>query len=125
EATKITDLLRDRRTTAIHLVTLAEEMPVAETLETHAQLTGELDLPPGYVVVNRLHRRHVEPAAVERLRAAAAAAPAAERALLGCVAERAAEESGWADINAANLTRLRAGIGDLPLVELPFLFVEE
>src|SRR5207247_1351982 len=33
EATKITELLRDRRATAVHLVTLAEEMPVIETLE--------------------------------------------------------------------------------------------
>src|SRR4029077_15239002 len=36
EATKITDLLRDRRTTAVHLVTLAEEMAVAEPLEEQA-----------------------------------------------------------------------------------------
>src|SRR5207253_41256 len=58
EATKITNFLRDPRTTAVHLVTLAEE-------------------------------------------------------------------SGWSAINAANLARLRAGIGDAPLIELPFLFVEE
>jgi len=125
EATKITGLLRDRRTTAIHLVTLAEEMPVIETLEMRAQLTGALGLPLGYVIVNRLHRRRFDPAALERLRAAAKTAPAPEQALLRCVAERAAEESGWSDINAANLARLHAGIGDAPLVELPFLFVEE
>jgi hypothetical protein len=59
------------------------------------------------------------------LRAAARGAGAPERALLQSVAERAAEESGWSDINAANLARLRAGIGDVPLVEIPFLFVEE
>jgi len=125
EATKITELLRDRRATAVHLVTLAEEMPVSETLEMRAQLAGALQLPLGYVIANRLHRRHFDPAAVERLRAAAKAAPAPERVLLHCVAERAAEESGWSDINAASLARLRAGIGDAPLVELPFLFVEE
>jgi anion-transporting ArsA/GET3 family ATPase len=125
EAKKITDLLRDRRTTAVHLVTLAEEMPVAETLETRAQLVGPLDLPPGYVVVNRLHGRHFAPALVERLRTPPAPVTGAERALLACVAERAAEESGWADINTAHLARLRAGIGDAPVIELPFLFVEE
>ena len=92
EATKITALLRDRRTTAVHLVTLAEEMPVTETLETRAQLVEKLGMPLGYVIVNRLHRRRFAPALVERLRAAAV--PAAERALLACVAERAAEESG-------------------------------
>jgi anion-transporting ArsA/GET3 family ATPase len=118
EATRITDLLRDRRTTAVHLVTLAEEMPVIETLETRTQLVNALGLPLGHVIVNRLHRRHFDPALLERLRATG-------RPLLACVAERAAEESGWSAINAANLARLRAGIGDAPLVELPFLFVEE
>jgi anion-transporting ArsA/GET3 family ATPase len=125
EATRITDLLRDQQTTAVHLVTVAEEMPVAETLETHAQLVGGLGLPLGHVVVNRLHRRHFAPGVIDRLRTSAATAAPAERALLGCVAERAAEETGWADINATNLTRLRAGLRDATMVELPFLFVEE
>src|SRR5881396_3574520 len=66
EATKITELLRDRRATAVHL----------ETLEMRGQLTGALHLPLGYVIANRLHRRHFDPAAVERLRVAAKAAPA-------------------------------------------------
>jgi anion-transporting ArsA/GET3 family ATPase len=121
EASKIVDLLRDARTTAIHLVTLAEEMPVAETLEMSAQLSGELGLPLAHVVANRLHRRRFAEASLERLRGASGEA----RALLACVAERAHEESGWAEINAAQLARLRAGIGDLPLTELPFMFVEE
>jgi hypothetical protein len=77
------------------------------------------------VIVNRLHRRHFEPAVVERLRAAAPAASPPERALLACVAERATEESGWSDINATYLARVRAGIGEAPLAELPFFFVEE
>ena len=125
EATRIVELLRDRRTTAVHLVTLAEEMPVAETLEARAQLTGALDLPLGHVIVNRVHRRQFDASMVQRVRAAAARASADESALLACVAERATEESGWSEINATYLARLRAGIGDAPLVELPFLFVEE
>jgi anion-transporting ArsA/GET3 family ATPase len=124
EATRITELLRDARTTAVHLVTLAEEMPVAETLESRQQLRA-LGLPLGHVIVNRLHRRHFDPRLLERLRAVAQAKPAPERPLLGCIAERAAEESGWSDINAAYVARLKAGIGDAPVVELPFLFVEE
>ena len=124
EAGKITALLRDARTTAVHVVTLAEEMPVTETLETHAQLTGALRLPLGAVIVNRLHRRRFTPAVLERLRTATGL-PAAERALVASVAECAAEENGWAEINATYLARLRAGIGDTPLVELPFLFAEE
>src|SRR5213594_541648 len=124
EATKITGLLRDRQTTAVHIVTLAEETPVTETLETRTQLVEALGLPLGFVIANRVHRRRFSPAVLERLHAATAR-PAEERALLTCVAERATEESGWASINEAHLGRLRAGIGDAPLVELPFLFVEE
>jgi anion-transporting ArsA/GET3 family ATPase len=121
EATRITDLLRDARTTAVHLVTLAEEMPVIETLETRAQLVGALGLPPGFVAINRLHRRRFGEATLARLRGARGG----DAALLGCVAERAAEETGWAEINAANLARLAAGLGAAPRVELPFLFTEE
>ena len=121
EATKIVDLLRDPATTTVHLVTLAEEMPVAETLEMRQQLVDSLRLPLGHVIVNRVHRRRFAPAPLERLRAATGEA----RPLLACVAERAAEENGWAEINAAYLARLRAEIGDASLVEVPFLFVEE
>src|SRR5262249_25719348 len=121
---KITGLLRDARTTAIHLVTLAEEMPVTETLETRTQLVETLGLPLGFVVVNRVHRRQFSPGLLARLHAPAGT-PAAERALVACVAQRRGEESGWAASNATHLGRLRAGIGDAPLVELPFLFVEE
>ena len=124
EATKITGLLRDRQTTAVHIVTLAEETPVTETLETRTQLVEALGPPLGFVIANRVHRRRFSPAVLERLHAPTAS-PAAERALLACVADRATEESGWASINEAHLGRLRAGIGDAPLVELPFLFVEE
>jgi anion-transporting ArsA/GET3 family ATPase len=45
EATRVVDLLQDERTTAVHIVTLAEDMPVTEALEAHAQITGPLGLP--------------------------------------------------------------------------------
>src|SRR5213594_3972646 len=125
EAAKVVELLCDPRTTAVHLVTLAEEMPVAETLETHAQLVGPLAMPVGSVIVNRVHHRRFSPAVLAALREAAKRAGPEERALVRAVCERAAEESGWSDINAAHLARLRAAIRDVPIVELPFLFVEE
>jgi anion-transporting ArsA/GET3 family ATPase len=123
EAAKIVDLLQDPDTTAVDLVTLAEEMPVAETLETCAQLHDPLALPLGWVVVNRLHRRRFAPEAIAAL--GAASASESEGALLGCVADWAAEETGWATINEQNLARLREGVGGVPVVELPYLFVEE
>jgi anion-transporting ArsA/GET3 family ATPase len=125
EATRVVELLRDPATTAVHLVTLAEDMPVTETTEAYAQLTGPLALPIGVVVVNRVHRRRFAPETIARVAHAAEASEGAERGLLAAVAERAAEESGWAAINAQQIERLRAGLGQTPIVELPYLFTEE
>lgn len=124
EATRVVELLQDARTTAVHLVTLAEDMPVTEALEAHAQITGPLGLPAGAVIVNRVHRGRFAPDAVAALDAAATAAPPGERALLAAVAERAVEETSWADINAQHLERLRVALGAAP-IELPYLFAEE
>jgi len=125
EAAKIVDVLRDPRTTAVHLVTLAEEMPVAETLETHAQLTGPLALPLGWVVANRVHRRRFAADVLAALDGAARRAAGADRAVLTEVAARAAEEQGWTDINESYLAKLRAAVHGDALVELPYLFAEE
>jgi anion-transporting ArsA/GET3 family ATPase len=125
EAGRVAALLRDPAATAVHLVTLAEDMPVAETLETHARLTGELALPVGRVIVNRVHGRCFRADVIGRLREGAAAAVGRQRALLEAVADRAAEESGWAEINAEQLARLRQALGPDALVEVPFLYAEE
>ena len=45
--------------------------------------------------------------------------------ILEGVAECAAEEGGWTELQAGHLDRLRAGLGNAALVELPFLFREE
>ena len=125
EATKIVELLRDAERTAVHMVTLAEETPVTETLETRAQLVGKLGMPPGLVVVNRIHRRRFDAGVLSRVRAAAGAAASADRVLLEGVADCASEESGWTELQAGHLARLRAGLVAAPIVELPFLFTEE
>ncbi|HWP66714.1 MAG TPA: ArsA family ATPase [Candidatus Limnocylindria bacterium] len=125
EAGRVASLLRDPTATAVHLVTLAEDMPVVETLETHARLTRELELPVGWVIVNRVHARRFSAEAVARLREGAAAASGRQRELLLAVAERAAEESGWSEINQEQLERLRGALGAGALVEMPFLYAEE
>jgi anion-transporting ArsA/GET3 family ATPase len=125
EAGRVAALLRDPAVTAVHLVTLAEDMPVTETLETHAKLTGELKLPPGRVIVNRVHGRRFAPELLARVREAATSAPGKQGELLEAVADRATEESGWAEINAEQLERLRVALTADALVEVPFLYAEE
>ncbi|MGH7893170.1 MAG: ArsA family ATPase [Candidatus Binatia bacterium] len=125
EATRVVELLQDPATTAVHLVTLAEDMPVTETLEAHAQIAGALHLPVGAVVVNRMHGRHFDPDVLAQLGRAADQAQGAERTLLAGVAERAIEEGGWAAINAQQVERLRTALGHVSIIELPYLFAEE
>jgi anion-transporting ArsA/GET3 family ATPase len=125
EAGRVTALLRDARRTAIHLVTLAEDMPVSETLETHAQLTGDLRMPLGRIVVNRVHQRPFESVVVGTLRTAAETAGGRDGDLLAAVADRAELEAGWTAINAEHVARLEEEIGGDLLVTVPFLFAEE
>jgi anion-transporting ArsA/GET3 family ATPase len=57
QAEWLVQMLRDPKRSRVHLVTLAEEMPVAETLETAEALRNRLHIPAGAVVVNALYSR--------------------------------------------------------------------
>ncbi len=65
QADSIMTLLRSRRT-AVHLVTLLEEMPVQETQDAIEELTAA-DLPVGSVIVNLQHRSPLDAAAQKEL----------------------------------------------------------
>jgi anion-transporting ArsA/GET3 family ATPase len=121
-------VLRSSRT-AVHLVTLLEDLPVTETLETMAELEAA-DLRPGAVIVNRvrpqwLPDRSVAAAADGRVDAgrirtglAAAGVDLAPAVLEGLVAETV-EHAVRAEAEAAAMNRLRCAAG--PLLELPNL----
>lgn len=64
QADSVTALLRSR--TAIHLVTLLEEMPVQETLDGIAELKAD-GLPVGSVVVNLVRPRDLSPSDLSEL----------------------------------------------------------
>jgi len=125
EAARVLELLRDPRQTAIHVVTLGEDMPVSETLETHAQLVDDLGMPLGRIVVNRVHERAFEAATVATLRSASRATSGRDAQILAAVADRAEIEAGWTAINAEHIARLREAVGGDALVIVPFLFSEE
>jgi anion-transporting ArsA/GET3 family ATPase len=125
EAARIVSLLQDPKTTAIHVVTLAEDMPVTETLEAREQLLGALGLPLGAVIVNRVHDRQFDQSVLGALARASDTADAPKAAILRGVADRASEESGWTAINVQHLERLRRALTGEPIVLLPYLFAEE
>jgi len=135
EAERISGLLKDDRSTAVAIVTIAEEMPVNETVEIYAGL-GQLELPRTVLVVNQVHRAPATDEELVALRAGVAASardgapsgdgePAANGdRLFAEVVARAEEECGWAGIHRRNIERLAEAV-PLPTVLLPFIFAEE
>jgi anion-transporting ArsA/GET3 family ATPase len=69
EADRALALFRDPEKSGMVLVTLPEDMPTNETLELHAALTGELSLPIGALVVNRVLPELVHPHEAESFEA--------------------------------------------------------
>ena len=51
----LVQMLRDPKRTRVHLVTLAEEMPVAETLETSENIRNKLDMNEGAIFANAIY----------------------------------------------------------------------
>jgi anion-transporting ArsA/GET3 family ATPase len=115
--------------TAVHLVTLLEDLPVTETLETVAELQAA-SLRLGAVIINRadprrLPTRSVHSAAdgrVDRARISAGLAAAgialSEQQLAGLV-EETIEHAVRVQAEAAALARLDAPAEPLPRLQLP------
>nr|WP_042184607.1 ArsA-related P-loop ATPase [Kibdelosporangium sp. MJ126-NF4] len=115
--------------TAVHLVTLLEEMPVRETLEAVAELDGA-DLRPGAVIVNRvrpprLPARSVTSAAGGRVDASRVRAGlvAAGLDLDGAVLDGLVAETveHAIRVQAESAAREQLAESDLPALELPDL----
>jgi anion-transporting ArsA/GET3 family ATPase len=125
EANRLVELLTDPDRTAVNLVATAEEMPANETVTMFEQLRGPLDMPTGFLFVNRVHDSDISPTDVKRLTdAAARRRDAREKEILLEVAARAREESGWTRVNGHHLARLAEDVA-MPMIEIPFLYSEE
>jgi anion-transporting ArsA/GET3 family ATPase len=115
QAGLIAATLADPAQTAVVAVTLAEEMPVNETLELRAALVERMGLDVSLVVANGI--------APDRL----TADEAAELAALGAPSGTPVAAALWAHDRArsqrAQLRRLRSGLDARP-VRLPFAFGE-
>jgi len=130
----LVQMLSDPARTRIHLVTLAEEMPVAETLETSEALHTKLSLDAGTVFVNAVYQELLsteDQATLEavmaddnprelRIRAAEVALRLDNDDLDALVSYARFLEARRA-IQAKHLRVLKRGVDD-PVVELPFMF---
>lgn len=123
----MSELLSDPQITAVNIVTMPEEMPVAETIELVERVRTELTVPLGVVVVNRVLPElftHSDEDVFEALRKPDAVGVLAEHVGAGAAAVLDGARL------AVALRRTRAGYlqqlldrVDLPVLYLPYLFV--
>lgn len=121
DARVLRDQLLDKSRTAAVLVTLAEEMPVAEARELHVVLRRTLGLEVQRLVVNQVHpdRFPAGTPAEEVVKALVAEPPTGP---LGALAEHARTALRRRRLNERYLAELRRHL-TAPVTELPFLFV--
>ncbi|MGH9042375.1 MAG: ArsA-related P-loop ATPase [Acidimicrobiia bacterium] len=125
QAMEVTEMLTDADRARVMLVTLPEETPVNETVDTARVLIGSAGLSLAPLVVNGLYAdRSLDPEP-EGIRAAAAApgvdVPDSELEHLVLAAEFHTRRRA---LQVAQLERLEATLA-LPQVRLPFLFTAE
>ena len=125
QAMEVTEMLADADRARVMLVTLPEETPVNETVETAKVLIESAGLGLAPLVVNGLYADRSLATDPEGIRAAAEAAgvpvPDSELEHLALAAEFHTRRRA---LQAAQLERLNAAL-DLPQVRLPFLFTAE
>lgn len=124
------DMLRDPMRTRVHLVTLAEEMPVTETLETSAALHERVGISSGAVFANAVYSQLFTPAEAKTLGSLDRDALVTEAKGVGLDLDHYDMEAllGYAhflearrSIQKMHLKKLDKGTEE-PIVELPFLF---
>jgi anion-transporting ArsA/GET3 family ATPase len=127
KARLIAELLQDEQRTRMHIVTLAEEMPVSETLDMVSAIRFDVHIPLGDIVVNAVVPATFAPEQAEVL------------AGLRRAAQTVAIDQGWGDVrlldmlaaadqlegrsrlNAEHIARLKAK-ANIDTVTLPFIF---
>jgi anion-transporting ArsA/GET3 family ATPase len=124
EAKRVWGLLSDPAATAVAVVTLAEDLPVSETISMCNQVRDDLKMPPGALFVNRFHQapfsaEEIEKAADSWRKGLGAPCDALGKAVL----DAAREELSWAAVNDHYRTLLAAT--GWRMITLPFLFREE
>jgi anion-transporting ArsA/GET3 family ATPase len=124
------EMVRDPKRTRVHLVTLPEEMPVSETLETAEALNTRVGISTGPVFANAVYSKLFTPTEAKKIEQL-------DHDVLVTEAKSAGIDLDGDDLDAligyarflearrsiqnAHLKQLKKGV-DEPVVELPFLF---
>ena len=123
EAEGAVDLFRDPVRSGVVIVTLAEDMPVNESLELHTAVTTELQLPVAHLVVNQVLPRLFSPK--EREDVYALADKIAPGAPLHGLAVAGRTRGMRETIQEQSLARLASALPNVPRTTLPMLFTPE
>lgn len=128
------EMLRDPKRSRVHLVTLPEEMPVAETVETSSAISGRLHMHQGAVFANAVYSDLFTKEEERRLEELPEGSNAEDMLLeargvgLNLVGEELRSLIAYANflssrrqIQKTHLKKLRRAVEE-PVVELPFLF---
>lgn len=125
EAKRILDLLQDQERTAFAVVTLAEDMPVNETLMLTDVVEKEMAIPVACVFANGIYRPLFDEAQAEFIEAGRnhlqKKEESAETSTLQGFLEAAHFRNDRVSMQQHYLKKLRAE-SDWPLVEIPFYF---
>ena len=123
EARRILDLLRNPELTGLVLVTLAEDMPVNETMMLSEIVRDEMDIPVAAVIANAIYRPLFAEKEVQWIEAAREAikddVDTADK--IAGFLEAARFRSDRVQMQKFYLDKLRTE-GDWPLYEVPFYF---
>jgi anion-transporting ArsA/GET3 family ATPase len=130
----LVEMLRDPKRTRVHLITLAEEMPVSETIETSVALESKIGITTGPVFANAIYAQLLTPqerkeldaiTSQHRIDELATEAKSVGLALddedLDAIIGYARFLNARRAIQLTHLKALRKSINE-PVVELPFLF---
>jgi len=134
QAEWLAEMLRDPGRSRVHLVSLAEEMPVSETLETSTALEGRLGINSGAIFANGVYTELLDDAqretfekvmadgSAEELRAAAAdVGLTLEDEDVDALVAYSAFLDSRREIQRKHLRTLERGV-EQPVIRLPFLF---
>jgi anion-transporting ArsA/GET3 family ATPase len=134
QAEWLNDMLTDPKRSRVHLVTLAEEMPVVETLETSQALDRDLGISQGIVLANGIYSSLLSDEEADEFEKIAAdgnideLSEVAKAAGINLDADDLDALLGYAhflrarrSIQSEHLRKLKRGASQ-PVVELPFLF---
>ena len=130
----LVQMLQDPKRTRVHLVTLPEEMPVSETLETAEALKDRVGIHSGTVFANAVYSELLDATEMQTFADIGAGKPMATLKKVAASAgitldsEDVAALIGYGrflmarrQIQGVHLKKLKRGV-DQPVVELPFLF---